>query len=110
MINYDERLVSELNTILPTYFEMFVDSTTQTPCITYLGVGDSAHKEGDTIRYSNVTYTIKLWGDELSVLKPKVVEVDSKMKELGFWRDSYNTLTYDKHIQLILTYTGLGKE
>ena len=35
MINYHTQLVSALNTVLPTHYELALTSDTQTPCISY---------------------------------------------------------------------------
>lgn len=110
MINYDESLVRELNSILPTYFELFCDSSTETPCITYLQTGDEAYREGDHIRYSHVYYTIKVWANDLAIIKDAAGRIDAKMYELGFKRNSYNTLTYNQSIQAIIKYEGLGRD
>ena len=65
---------------------------------------------GDTLGYSTVRYTIKLWGDDLSVLNPNCLLVDAKMRELGFRRISANELVYNNQISKIFIYEGLGKE
>jgi hypothetical protein len=35
MIDYHKRLVSVLNNILPTHYELTLTSNTKTPCISY---------------------------------------------------------------------------
>ena len=41
MIDWKKPLVSILETVgLPVYYELFVDSSTQTPCITYVESDD----------------------------------------------------------------------
>ena len=68
MINYKCDLVNELDKILPTYYEMFVDSSIKSPCITYIEMDNSAEQEGDTIAYSSLSYRIKIWADSLAEL------------------------------------------
>jgi hypothetical protein len=42
MIDYKTTLIRELDTILPTYYELFVDSETPIPCITIMESNNSA--------------------------------------------------------------------
>lgn len=60
MINYNETLVSELKTILPTYYELFCTPDTPKPCITYMVLNDFDDKVGTTMTYSRIRFTIKL--------------------------------------------------
>lgn len=110
MYNYNIELVKELDTILPTYLELFVDSSTQTPCITYIELSNVATQEGNTLRYSNIAYRIKIWGnmdDDLYSYSPLL---DEKMFELGFKRRAYNELWVDETCQLIFTYEATALE
>jgi hypothetical protein len=95
MYNYNKELVKELDTILPTYYELFVDSSTQTPCITYLELNNIADLEGETLRYSNIAYRVKVWGTADDDLYPYTSLLDNKMFELGFKRRAYNELWID---------------
>lgn len=61
MYNFNEELVRHLDTILPTYYETFIDTNTETPCITYVELSNVANEEGDTLRYSTINYRIKIW-------------------------------------------------
>ena len=36
MMDYHKQLVSALNTVLPTHYEMALTSKTQAPCISYM--------------------------------------------------------------------------
>ncbi len=110
MIDVSNKIVTKLSTVLPTYYELFVDSSISKPCITYMLNNDYQDLTGDTLGYSRVRYTIKLWGDDLSVLIPKSLLVDSEMRSLGFKRISTNELTSDTQICKILVYEGLGIE
>lgn len=110
MYNYKKELVKELDTILPTYYELFVDSSTQTPCITYLELTNVARQEGDTLRYSNITYRVKIWGTQEDDLYNYTSLLDKKMFELGFKRRAYNELWIDQICQLIFTYEATALE
>lgn len=110
MINFDEMLVSTLNTILPVYHEFDSDISTSGPYITYLNSNDVSYKEGDTLRYSKVEYTLKINGNSADLLKPFLQPVDNSMNELGFIRKGLKTQNKNNTIQIELTYEGLGKE
>ena len=52
MIDYKPTLKSNLETLgLPVYYELFVNGSTPTPCITYIEAGNYADLEGDTLLY-----------------------------------------------------------
>ena len=110
MINYKCDLVNELDKILPTYYEMFVDSSIKSPCITYIEMDNSAEQEGDTIAYSSLSYRIKIWADSLSELTQYAEQLDSVMRSLGFKRTSKNELWYNSKGQFIFNYRALALE
>ncbi len=110
MLNYKETLVAELNTILPTYYELFCDSSTETPCITYIENNNYSLLEGDTMRYSRLSYILKIWGNDIGVLSQYAVLLDEKMRQLGFNRISANELVVDTQCQKIFIYEATGRE
>lgn len=110
MIDVSKEIVSNLNSILPCYYELFCDEKTVKPCITYMIQDDAQEEAGDTLVYSRIRYTIKLWGDDLSVLVPDSILVDEAMRKLGFKRISTNELTFDTHICKIYVYECRGLE
>lgn len=110
MLDYKPLLIRELSAILPTYYELFVDSETETPCITIMESNNTAQEEGDTIRFSRISFNIKIWGDDISVIAAKGQELDSKMFELGFERTSYNELWMGNQCSAIYRYEILANE
>lgn len=110
MYNYNKELVAQLDTILPTYYELFVDSTTETPCITYLELNNIADREGQTLRYSTLDYRIKIWGTADQDIYPYASLLDAKMFELGFKRRAYNEMWVDQMCYLIFTYEAMALE
>lgn len=110
MIDYKPLLIRELNAILPTYYELFVDSTTETPCITIMESNNSAQEEGDNIRFSLISFNIKIWADDLNVIAEKGMELDQKMFELGFSRISYTELWMGNQCSAIFRYEILANE
>lgn len=112
MIDYHSNLVSALNTVLPTYYEMALTSKTQTPCISYMEVNNYSSSSGDTLGYSYLTYQVKVWANDIGILQKYALEVDKVLRPLGFKRISSGEL-YDNNstmIQKILTYEALASE
>lgn len=110
MFSYKVELVKQLDTILPTYDEFFVDSEKKTPCFTYLELSNVANQEGDTLRYSTLNYRISLWGSMDDELEQYIPQLDSLMYSLGFRRRAYTELNEDLLQRRIFTYEGIGLE
>ena len=112
MINYHSNLVSALNNILPTYYEMALTQDTNTPCISYMENNNYTIDSGDTLGYSRISYTVKVWGNDIAQLQEYALRIDTALRSLGFNRVSSGEL-YDNQstmIQKILTYEALAKE
>lgn len=112
MIDYHSNLVTALNTILPTHYEMTLHSGLATPCISYMEVNNYVDVNGDTLGYSRVTYQVKVWGNQIADLQKYAQQIDSVLRPLG-WTRSASTELYDPNsamIQKILTYEALGLE
>lgn len=112
MINYHKELVAALNTILPTQYELALTSGTKTPCISYQERNNVDAETGDTLGYSRISFTVKLWGNDIGELQQYALEVDKTLRPLGFKRISSNELydTQSTMIQKILTYECLAQE
>ena len=112
MVNYHKELVSALKTILPTHYELALTSKTKTPCISYQERNNYATEEGNTLGYSIISYTIKVWDNDLQAIQGYVQQIDQALRVLGFKRASSNEL-YDNQsgmIQKIMTYEALAQE
>ena len=112
MINYHKELVSALNKVLPTHYEMALTSKTATPCISYMETNNYTSALGDTVGYSYITYQVKVWANDIAVIQQYALEVDKVLRPLGFSRISSGEL-YDNNstmIQKILTYEALASE
>jgi hypothetical protein len=112
MIDYNKELVSALNTVLPTHYEMVLTSKTQTPCLSYMELNNYSTTSGDTLGYSRITYQIKVWSNRVADLQKYAQEVDDVVRPLGFTRISSGEL-YDNNssmMQKILTYECLALE
>jgi hypothetical protein len=112
MIDFHSTLVSALQTILPTYYEMILHSGTETPCISYMELNNADDATGDTVGYSKITYQIKVWADNIADLQRYTMKIDKVIRPLGFRRISSGEL-YDNNssmMQKILTYEALAVE
>ena len=112
MIDYDTQLVAALSDILPTHYEMNLYRGLETPCISYQEDDNYDKETGDTIGYSGIRYIVKVWGNDIATIKQYVVQIDKKLRPLGFKRMTTGEL-YDKNstmIQKILTYEATALE
>jgi hypothetical protein len=112
MINYDIELVSKLKTVLPTYYELVLTNKTKTPCISYQEANNYSTDSGDTLGYSRITYTVKVWDTDIEALKNYSRQIDDVLRPIGFKRIASGELfDYNSSmIQKILTYEALALE
>jgi hypothetical protein len=112
MVDYCKELVSALETVLPTHYELALTSKTKTPCISYQERNNYVSTNGDTRGYSVISFTVKVWANNIADIMKYAAEVDSVLRSIGFKRVSSNEL-YDINstmIQKILTYEALALE
>lgn len=112
MIDFSQELVSALNTVLPTHYELALTSKTKTPCISYQERNNYDAETGDTLGYSRIVYTVKVWGDDIEEIQKNVLKIDKVLRPMGFKRTSSNELhdNQSSRIQKILTYEALALE
>ncbi len=112
MIDFNKELVSALQTVLPTHYELALTSKTQTPCISYQERNNYVSASGDTRGYSVISFTVKVWANNIADIQKYALEVDKALRPIGFKRTNSNEL-YDVNstmIQKILTYEALALE
>ena len=112
MIDFNKELVSALNTVLPTHYELALTSKSEVPCISYQERNNYASVNGDTLGYSVISFTVKVWANNIADIMKYAKQVDDVLRPLGFKRISSNEL-YDINstmIQKIMTYEALGLE
>ena len=112
MTDYTPTLVEALKTILPTHYELKLSSGTKTPCISYQERSNAAQEQGETVGYSRISYTIKVWGNDLEQLNKYAQQIDNVLRPLGWKRTGANELhSYQSSmIQKIMTYEALFYE
>ena len=94
----------------PVVVEAFLTHNTDYPCITYGIENDVQDLTGDTLGYSNVYYTVKVWGHRVSDVDSIAIDVDSTMRGLGFRRVGTNSVAIDDLCNRTLRYRALGLE
>ena len=112
MINYHDNLVSALNKVLPTHYEMALTSKTETPCISYMETNNYSSHTGDTVGYSIITYQVKVWANDIKTIQNYALLIDAVLRPIGFKRIASGEL-YDNAstmIQKIMTYEALALE
>lgn len=112
MIDYSKELVSALKTVLPTYYELALTKDSKVPCISYQERNNYDANTGETLGYSYISYTIKIWANSIAEIQKNVLLVDKVLRPLGFKRTAANELADPNStmIQKILTYEALGLE
>lgn len=113
MIDYHTQLVSALQTIgIDVHYEMVLHSGLATPCITYMEINNYVDSNGDTLGYSRITFQVKVWANDISIIQKYALQIDDVLRPLGWKRISSGEL-YDNSstmIQKIMTYEALALE
>ena len=111
MVNSKQDIVKALRSCgLEVYYENFLNSESEIPCISYAEYDNSANAQGDTLGYSNIVYKIKIWGRDLSTFDKYSALVDNIMREQGFTRTNMNELWLDGIGQKEMKYSALALE
>lgn len=112
MIDLHADIHSALNSVLPTYHELALTSKTETPCISYQERSNAATETGNTLGYSRISFTVKVWSKSIADLQRYSLEIDAILRPLGFTRVGTTELADINNImkQKILTYEALGLE
>lgn len=112
MVDYHSLLVAALKKVLPTHYELNLTRGTKTPCISYQEANNYDDATGDTVGYSRISYTVKVWGNDIAEIQRYVSKIDIVLRPLGFKRTASGELG-DRNstmIQKILTYEALAFE
>jgi len=110
MIDYSTQIVTALSTILKTYYELSCNGNTPKPCITYCEHNNRDTSYGETIGYSELSYSIKIWALDKATIETKSLLIDKAMRTLGFHRISSYELTTDNQICKIMVYEAQAFE
>lgn len=113
MYDAHKELVSALKTIgLPVHYELVLHSGLDTPCISYMSLRNAVNVNGDTLGYSDLSFQVKIWANNIAVIMQYAQQIDNVLRPLGWKRTNYNEL-YDINstmIQGIMNYEALASE
>lgn len=115
MIDYHEELVAALDAVLSTYYELALDSSIETPCISYMENVNYDDVTGDSLGYSRIGYkvTVHTKGNgALQAARNYAKQVDAVMRRNGFNRIASTELFDNESVYFrkILTYEALASE
>lgn len=112
MVDYHNDILSALNKILPTHYEMRLHSGLAVPCISYMEINNYVSTYANKLGYSRISYQIKVWAHNIAEIQKYAAMIDDALRPLGWVRISSGEL-YDNQstmIQKILTYEALALE
>ena len=108
MLDVNPLIVTELEKIgLPVLLENFIVNA-PIPCITYMEYGNRDTLVGDTLEYSEIITTVKVWSDSMSVLMSNAILIDERMKGLGYKKEFGSPMFGTGTGQYLLRYKCLG--
>lgn len=111
MVDVKKELILALKEAgLPVFYELFVNPQTPTPCITYIETTNNDEQVGDTLQYSRVGFTIKVWAKRVEDLTINAQAIDRQLKLLGYRRISSNELFHGDMGQKIMRYEAIAYE
>ena len=112
MYDAHKELVVALKTILPTHYEMTLHEGLAVPCISYMNLQNAVRANGDTLGYSDLSYQVKVWANDIATIMQYAQEIDKTLRPLGWKRTNYTEL-YDMNstmIQGIMNYEAIASE
>lgn len=105
MINMTEYLVSNLISLgYPVVYEYSIEHEVPTPCITFVESANNSYAKGDSLSYSDILYTIKVWEKDLAKQTEVVLQMDELLTPLGLTREFATDFKDCK----ILRYRAIG--
>ena len=111
MIDVKKDVYSKLSSLgLPCFYEVFLTKDTKLPCISYFEIANLSDSVGDTMGYSTIRMSTKIWAKDVKTLVEYSGKVDAAMRELGYKRVNSNELWLDGIGQLQLTYQAQALE
>lgn len=110
MIDYSPQLVEALKQVGSVHYELFTNSDTSLPCITYMETGNRDNLTSDILNYSDIEFTVKVWSRKKSEIGSMSGQIDDVLRPLGFKRTGSNELTLNNIIQKVMRYSAIGVE
>lgn len=110
MIDLSTTVVATISEILPLRYELSIGDKVEFPCATYIESNNASIVDGNTIRYSNLVFTIKIYSYDKEELMTKALLVDDAMYSLGFRREYSNEMSINGQIIKVINYQQNFKE
>ena len=105
MVNIQDKIVEQLQTILPCYYDLFLNPASETPCLSWQVLQNTEVARGNLNGYSLITFRVKIWATTVEEICSISEQVDDKMAELGrFIRTSVGELTDGELICSMVDY------
>lgn len=92
MVNYHEKIVKELSSILPTYYEFALSKDVKIPCLSYREKDNYQGPRAGEFGYSKVSYYIKVWAPTIAEIQQYSAQVNDKLRPLGWKCTSANEI------------------
>lgn len=111
MVNYHEKMLTLLNSAVacPAYYEAW-DETGPIPCVSYIEISNSTNQKGDTLKYSDIAYSVSVWAKSVKELQDIALAIDETLESNGFIRTAAVEQKNGDILRKIMTYTATGYE
>lgn len=111
MVDFEPIVKEKLDSILPTYYELFLDDKSIVPCISYQQIENGDLENGNNLGYSRITFRIKVWAKTVRDLTIYANRVDDAMSDIGrFIRIATNDLANGDLLCRIVDYSATYRE
>lgn len=111
MRDINEEVAEQLNTVLPTYYELFLDQSSKIPCISYQITQNFEESKGNGSCWERITLRVKLWVSTVGDMCTYSSQIDDAIAELGpFTRSSSYEISQGDLICRITDYSILIPE
>lgn len=111
MLNYHTRFYNLLKeaTRADVYYEVFTKKTA-TPCVSYMEVNNSVYASGDTMRFSNISFQVKVWSSTILEANAIASDISSHLEANGFRQVSSQDLYDGNEIMKVMRFNAIGYE
>ena len=111
MRDINNEVQEQLSTVLPTYYELFLDKQSSIPCISYQITNNFEESKGNTKCYDRIILRVKLWVNTVGDMCDYSSRIDDAIAVLGpFTRSSAYELSDGDLLCRIIDYSILIPE
>lgn len=90
-------------------YDSFVEEE-QTPCVSYLEIANISTADGNTVRYSRITFQVRIWDTAVGVVEDLAETIDDTLVSNGFSRVYATDLKDGDFIVRVIQFQGNGFE